>query len=209
MDDMADACVYLLENYSGEEHVNIGTGKEISIKNISDAIKNDIAYVPEDRRLQGLFMDKSIKENTVAASIKNYMKKGRLDEHEMQDATKHWIKEIEIKAPDTEASVSTLSGGNAQKVVIAKWLNTNPKLFILDGPTVGVDIGAKAEIHSILRNLAKKGIGIIVISDDMPELINNCNKIVVMRNGKVAATINSDIDEKSLGEMLVEGAKEA
>ena len=123
-------------------------GKEISIKSIADAIKNEIAYVPEDRRLQGLFMDKSIKENTVAASIRKYMKGGRLDEKDMQSATKRWIDEIDIKAPDMEADVSTLSGGNAQKVVIAKWLNTSPKLFILDGPTVGVDIGAKAEIHT-------------------------------------------------------------
>ena len=125
----------------------------------------------------------------------------------MEDVTRHWIDEIGIVAPSPKPAVRTLSGGNAQKVVIAKWLNTEPKLFILDGPTVGVDVGAKAEIHAILHNLAQKGIGIIVISDDLPELVQNCNKIVVMRDGKVAAAIDNNIDEISLSNLLI-GANE-
>ena len=120
-----------------------------------------------DRLTQGLFMDRSIQDNTIASSIRRYMKGGRLDEQAMEDVTRRWIDEIGIVAPSPKPAVRTLSGGNAQKVVIAKWLNTEPKLFILDGPTVGVDIGAKAEIHAILHDLAQRGIGIIVISDDL------------------------------------------
>ena len=178
-------------------------GKEISIRSVSDAIANEIGYVPEDRLTQGLFMDRSIQDNTIAASIRTYMKNGRLDEQGMEDATNHWIKEIDIKAPSPKPAVRTLSGGNAQKVVIAKWLNTNPKLFILDGPTVGVDIGAKAEIHTILHDLAAKGIGIIVISDDLPELVQNCNRILVMKDGRCKAMLDNTIDEVSLGKMLI------
>ena len=178
-------------------------GRTITIKSVSDAIANEIGYVPEDRLTQGLFMDRSIQDNTIAASIRAYMKGGKLDEKDMEDATNRWIKEIDIKAPSPKPAVRTLSGGNAQKVVIAKWLNTNPKLFILDGPTVGVDIGAKAEIHAILHDLAAKGIGIIVISDDLPELVQNCNRILVMKDGRCTGIIDNSIDEVSLGKMLI------
>ena len=183
-------------------------GKEITIKSVADAIANDIGYVPEDRLTQGLFMDRSIQDNTIASSIRRYMKGGRLDEQAMEDVTRRWIDEIGIVAPSPKPAVRTLSGGNAQKVVIAKWLNTEPKLFILDGPTVGVDIGAKAEIHAILHDLAQRGIGIIVISDDLPELVQNCNKIVVMRDGKVAASIDNSIDERSLSDLLIGAEKQ-
>ena len=182
-------------------------GKEIEIKSVKDAMTNEIGYVPEDRLTQGLFMERSIQDNVIAASIRKYMKGGKLDEKEMEDTTNYWIKEIEIKAPSPKPAVRTLSGGNAQKVVIAKWLNTNPKLFILDGPTVGVDIGAKAEIHEILHGLAKKGVGIIIISDDLPELVQNCNKIVVMRDGKLSGSMDNSIDERTLGNILVGATK--
>ena len=116
----------------------------------------------------------------------------------MEEATNRWIGELSIAAPSPKPPVRTLSGGNAQKVVIAKWLNTEPRLFILNGPTVGVDIGAKAEIHAILRGLAAQGIGIIIISDDLPELFTNCNKIVVMRQGKVGVITDNSVDNIEL-----------
>ena len=126
-------------------------GKEITIKSVNDAMANDIGYVPEDRLTQGLFMDRSIQDNTVASSIRKYMKGGKLDEQAMETVTRRWIDEINIVAPSPKPAVRTLSGGNAQKVVIAKWLNTDPKLFILDGPTVGVDIGAKRKSMPFAR----------------------------------------------------------
>ena len=121
----------------------------------------------------------------------------------MEAATDRWIREIGVVTPSSKPAVRTLSGGNAQKVVISKWLNTDPKLFILNGPTVGVDVGAKSEIHAILRELAQKGIGIIVISDDLPELLQNCNKIVVMRDGRVAAVVDNSIEQKELSDLLM------
>lgn len=178
-------------------------GKEIAIKGVPDAISNGIGYVPEDRLTQGLFMERSILDNTIASSIRRYFLRGKLDIKAMENATTRWIKEFGVVAPSFRPPVRTLSGGNAQKLVIAKWLNTNPKLFVLNGPTVGVDIGAKAEIHAILRDLAQKGIGVIVISDDLPELLQNCNQIIVMRDGRVAAQVSNCISQAGLSELLM------
>lgn len=202
--EIGEALFGLVPADSGSIFLN---GKEISVKNVNDAIANEIGYVPQDRLTQGLFMERSIQDNTIAASLRSYIKRGMLDAQGMEDATNRWIREIGIKTPSPKPPVRTLSGGNAQKVVIAKWLNTKPKLFILDGPTVGVDIGAKSEIHAILHKLAGEGIGIIIISDDLPELVQNCNKILVMKDGKCSGMIDNSIDEVSLGNLLV-GTKE-
>lgn len=173
-------------------------GKEIELHSVADAIKNKIAYVPEDRLTEGLFITKSIKENMMASSIRQYFHGVKLDDDEMTRASQKLIKELGVVAPSEKVPVKTLSGGNAQKVVIAKWLNTHPKLFILNGPTVGVDIGAKSEIHQILREQAQNGVGIIIISDDLRELIQNCNKIIVMKQGQVRLVTDNKIDNISL-----------
>lgn len=177
-------------------------GKEIKINSIDDSIANRIAYVPEDRLTQGLFLERSILDNTIAASIKDYFSKGKLDRSAMEAATDGWIDKLSITTPSSEPPISTLSGGNQQKVVIAKWLNTNPKLIVLNGPTVGVDIGSKSEIHLILRELAKQGMGVIIISDDLPELIQNCNKIIIILEGKVVGTVDNSIDQTTLAHKL-------
>jgi len=178
-------------------------GKQIEINSTEDAVRHKIAYVPEDRLTQGLFLDRSIQDNTIAASISKYFIRGKLDEQAMYRATVEWIKRIGCVAPSPEVSVRTLSGGNAQKIVIAKWLNTDPALLILNGPTVGVDIGAKYDIHQILRRLAGEGIGVIVISDDLPELIQNCNHILVMKNGRVSEIVEpSEVNETELATMM-------
>ena len=180
---------------SGRMYLN---GKEIQIRSVEDAIRSRIAYVPEDRLTQGLFIHKSVEDNMMVSSIRKYFNGIRLDRSAMDESTDQLIKELDVVTSSRDVAVRTLSGGNAQKVVIAKWLNTDPKLFILNGPTVGVDIGAKSEIHSILRKLAEEGIGIIIISDDMPELITNCNKIIVMRDGHVGAVTDNMIDNIQL-----------
>lgn len=178
-------------------------GKEISIKSIDDAMTYKIGYVPEDRLTQGLFMNRSIQDNTVAASIEKYFIKGKLDHAKMYKVTEEWIKKIGCVAPSPEPDIRTLSGGNAQKMVIAKWLNTEPDLLILNGPTVGVDVGSKSDIHNILHELVKQGVGIILISDDLPELIQNCNKIMIMKNGKMSGVFESaDLSETELTYLL-------
>ena len=183
-------------------------GEEIKIKSIDDAVKNKISYVPEDRLTQGLFLDRSIRDNMVSASIGKYFHAGNLDQKQITADTDSWIEKMSVVAANQNIAIRTLSGGNAQKVVIAKWLNTDPKLVILNGPTVGVDIGSKSEIHQILHNLAKQGVGIIVISDDLPEVLTNCNKIMVMRDGKAVAHVDNSVDENTLYDLFSEGEKE-
>lgn len=198
--ELGDALFGIAPAENGKIYLN---GEEIQIHSIQDAMKNKIGYVPEDRLTQGLFLERSIQDNTVAAAIQKYFKGIKLDQKEMYDDTNRWIKEIGCNAPGPEPKIRTLSGGNAQKMVIAKWLNTSPKVLILNGPTVGVDIGSKSDIHRILHGLAKQGVGIIIISDDLSELIQNCNKIMVMKNGKASGYVeSSELNETILAGML-------
>ena len=202
--ELGDALFGLAPATSGKIILN---GKEIEIHNIEDAIKNKIAYVPEDRLTQGLFLDRSIQDNMVAASIGKYFHGGKLDHKKIAEDTTDWIGNLSVKIGKQTDAIRTLSGGNAQKVVIAKWLNTDPELIVLNGPTVGVDIGSKSEIFEILHKLAKEGVGVIVISDDLSELVQNCNKILVMRNGKAVAHIDEEISENELYKLFSEGGE--
>ncbi len=203
--EIADALFGIAPAYSGKIILH---GKQISIKSIGDAINHKFAYVPEDRLTQGLFLERSIADNTIAASITDYFKGGKLQYGAMIQAAETWIKDINIVAPSSEPLIKTLSGGNQQKVVIAKWLNTHPDLLILNGPTVGVDIGAKADIHKILHQLAATGVGIIIISDDLSELVQNCNKIIVMSGGSVAVELNSSETSESMLSAMLNGKVE-
>ena len=203
--EIGDALFGLAPAESGTVVLN---GKELKIKSIEDAVKNKIGYVPEDRLTQGLFLDRTIRDNMVAASIGKYFQKGKLDHKKIADDTAAWIKKVSVKADGGDlVPIRTLSGGNAQKVVIAKWLNTDPELIILNGPTVGVDIGSKSEIFEILHKLANDGVGVIVISDDLSELVQNCNKMVVMRDGKAVAHVDNSISENDLYKLFSEGGE--
>ena len=198
--ELADALFGVNPAESGNIYLN---GEEISIKSISDAIENRIGYVPEDRLTQGLFLDLTITENAVAASIDKYYENASINYEAMEEDTVDWIDKIGVVASSPSAKIRTLSGGNAQKMVIAKWLNAEPKLLVLNGPTVGVDVGAKADIHAILHELANEGVGIVIISDDFNELIKNCNKIIIMKNHKVFKKIEAtDIDETELANLV-------
>ena len=116
-----------------------------------------------------------------------------------------WVKELTIKPPRPGLPSKHYSGGNQQRVVLAKCLATKPDILILNGPTVGVDIGSKSDIHQIVRNLALKGIGVIIISDDIPEVLHNCNKILIMKKGLIVGEYtNSELSESHLSSMLVE-----
>ena len=161
-------------------------------------MKANIAYVPEDRLTQGLFLDCTIQENTVAASIRKYLKKGRLNYGEMYEATQVWIQKIGCNAKSPRPLIRTLSGGNAQKMVIAKWLKTVPRLLIMDEPTAGVDIGAKGEVIEIVREYASNGNGVLFISSEMSELLAVCDRIIVYcdlqrSGGDITAILNQKI----------------
>ncbi len=168
---------------SGEILIN---GKPVKINSIDDALKNKIAYVPEDRLTEGLFLEQSIGRNTVTASIDRYCGgSGLIKRKEYDEKIKFWKDELKIKTNNTDLPVKTLSGGNQQRVVLAKWLATEPEILILNGPTVGVDIGSKADIHNYVNKLAGQGMAVFMVSDDISEIIENCNKVLVMKKGKI------------------------
>jgi len=183
--------------------VTIG-GRTRRIRSIKDAVRAGIGYVPEDRLTQGLFLEKSIADNMVAASLDSYRSKAfLLDGKRIARSMADLFRRLRIKAPNVQAPVRSLSGGNAQRVVIAKWLDRKPNVLMLNGPTVGVDIGSKEEIFAILREQAANGMGIIVISDDIPELVSSCHRVLIVRAGHVVAeVVGDDIDVDGIQERM-------
>jgi simple sugar transport system ATP-binding protein len=180
-------------------------GQEVKIKSTMDAVQNGIAYVPDDRLGQGLFLDQSIFNNIVISVIDRLVNNARLLNHKEKVAeSDRWIKQLNIKTPSGALPVKSLSGGNQQRVVLAKWLASNPKILILNSPTVGVDVGSKADIHELIRTIAKQGIGVLLISDDLPELLQTCNRILLMRSGRIAEEFKrEEITEQQLNAELV------
>lgn len=176
-------------------------GDKVTISSPQDALKHKIGYVPEDRLSEGLFLPQSIFRNLLISNIDNLLNKYRMvDEDKMNERMNYWKGELSIKMHSKEDPIRTLSGGNQQKVVLAKWLETNPKVLILNGPTVGVDVSTKYSLHSYLRDIVKDHqVAILIISDDIPEVINNCNRIYVMKKGRISQELkNVDTSEQEL-----------
>lgn len=172
----------------------------VQITNPRIAIEHKLGFVPEDRLSEGLFLPQSIADNIVISEIDKLTKKaGIVDQKKRSDEIAHWVKELAIATPDPNNACQTLSGGNQQRIVLAKWLACNLDILVLNGPTVGVDIGSKHDIHGILQELANKGLGVIIISDDLPEIIENCSKIIVLKNGTIVAQLEAqETDEKTI-----------
>jgi len=166
-------------------------GKNIEIKNPKDARRQHIALVPEDRQHDGLLMPQGIAFNATLADLKKLSKNGWLKRKGLSQTTKQFAERLRIAHRNLEQPVLELSGGNQQKVVLSKWLMTNPKLLILDEPTRGVDVGAKQEVHQLIKEQAANGIAILMISSDLLEIIALSNRIVVMRKGTTVATLDS------------------
>ncbi|MGB4405412.1 MAG: sugar ABC transporter ATP-binding protein [Sphaerochaeta sp.] len=188
----------------GIRPIDVGTflvnGKEVKISNPQVAMENKIGYVPEDRLSEGLFLTQSIADNIVISEIDSLANKiGVLDHTSRSAEIKRWVKELAIGTPNPDNACQTLSGGNQQRVVLAKWLALNLDILILNGPTVGVDIGSKHDIHEILQKLAKEGLALLIISDDLPEVLENCSRILVMKSGRIVADLDAaQTDEKTI-----------
>lgn len=181
-------------------------GKEVVLNCVKDAIDCGIAYVPEDRLTEGLFLKHTIYRNTIAATIDENLNKRRLiDDKKVTQNTQQWIEELKVVAPSGELPAQALSGGNQQKIVLAKWLSTSPKVLVLNSPTVGIDIGSKADIYTYTRKLAKQGVGIIIISDDIPEIVQNCNRVLVMKKGRIVKELaTARLEDAELSKLLSE-----
>ena len=180
-------------------------GRPVELRGVRNALENGIAYIPEDRLQEGLFLNQPIGSNIVARVIDRMRGRFGLIDGQLKQATiRGWVERLDIRTPSAELPAATLSGGNQQRVVLAKWLASNPRILILNGPTVGVDIGAKTAIHGIIRDLARLGMCLLVISDDIPELMQLCSRILVMKNGRIHGRFSTrETTESELNAVLV------
>ncbi len=168
-------------------------GKEVQIKNPSQAIKAGIGFITEDRKTEGLMLEKSIEENVSLANLGKVSRNNTVLSSASEDSlVKKAIEEFHIKCFGPNHECNNLSGGNQQKVVLAKWIYTDPKILILDEPTRGVDIGAKKEIYSVINELAGKGVAVIMVSSELPEVLGMSDRIMVVREGEVRGIVNQD-----------------
>lgn len=182
-------------------------GNKMNFKSNFDAIKAGISYVPEDRLNEGLILEQPIGTNIVVPIFDRLVNKfGVFKKDVKEDVVNKWVKDIGVKTKDPNNPVKTLSGGNQQKVVVAKWLAISPKVLILDSPTVGVDIAAKHGIYEIMKKLASENLGIILISDEVPEVYNNSDRILIMSKGQIVKEVTpGNTSEKELREMIIGG----
>jgi rhamnose transport system ATP-binding protein len=165
-------------------------GKTVRLSSPRDAIEAGIAYVPEDRRQHGVVLEMSIASNASLASLGAVSRRGLIDRAREQTAAERYVERFRIKTPSVGADVGTLSGGNQQKVALARWLSTDPSILILDEPTQGVDVGSKAEIHSLMQTLAEQGLAIIMISSELPEILGMSDRIAVMHAGRIRGVLD-------------------
>lgn len=181
-------------------------GNEVTIKNPQDAMKNGIAFIPEDRRRQGLVMEHSVKQNILATNLSSLSHLSFLNFSKINQVVQDAITKFEVRPAEPNREVRLLSGGNQQKVVIAKWLATNPKIVLMDEPTVGVDIGTKVDIMKLVRSFADEGKAVILISSELPELLSVCDRILVIRKGEIAEELDrKEVKDEDHLQMIVQG----
>ena len=183
-------------------------GKELKNANPMEAIQNGFAMVPEDRKDQGLVLLLSILNNIEMSSLKTLSHAGFMNASAENECVNKYAEQLHIKMANKRLPASSLSGGNQQKVVIAKCLATEPEILILDEPTRGIDVGSKAEIYQIINDLAKKGVAVIIVSSELPELLNISDRIIVMREGFVTGEIRAnEANEESVMKLATKGVE--
>ena len=160
-------------------------GQAVPLGDPLAAARAGIGDVPEDRLTEGLFLMQSILRNVAIGRLDAHGPRGLLDFGGLLAEARDWLGQLRVKAPSVEAPVRSLSGGNQQRLVLARRLARSPRVLVLDGPSVGVDAGSKSDIHGIVRDLSAQGLGVIVISDDLPELIGTCHRILVMKDERI------------------------
>lgn len=199
--------VFGLDSYDSGEIVI--ESKHIKKHNVSEAIENNIVMTPEDRKSEGLVLCRSIKENISLASLKDYLHLGMINSKKENKKVNEMVQKLSIKLSSLAAECTSLSGGNQQKVVLAKWLLVNPTLLILDEPTRGIDVGAKYEMYKIMCALARQGCAIIMISSELPEIIGMCDRVVVMSGGEITGELMRDeLTQEKIMTLAVKGMEE-
>ena len=196
------------QKISGSVLIN---GKEVHLKNVKAAIDNKLAYVSEDRKTYGLVLIDSIKFNMTLSALKKFFSRnGVVDQNKEDIKAQEYREKINVKTTSVEQAVGSLSGGNQQKVVLAKWMLTEPDVLILDEPTRGIDVGAKYEIYCVINEMAKAGKAVIIISSEMPEIIGTCDRTYVINEGEIAGELVGDeiTQEAIMGCIMAHNRKE-
>jgi inositol transport system ATP-binding protein len=190
-------CIFGIEKYEeGEIYIN---NNKVDIKTPQDSIKQGMALLTEDRKLTGILSVLSVKDNMVLASIDKYRKGIFLNKKEINFICEKEKDKLEIKTPSIEQIIKLLSGGNQQKVLISRWLLTSPEILILDEPTRGIDVGAKAEIHRLMSKLAQEGKAIMMISSELPEVLGMSDRVIVMHEGRISGEfLRGDVDQAKI-----------
>jgi putative multiple sugar transport system ATP-binding protein len=164
-------------------------GKEVHTRTVPEAIRHGLAYVTEDRKQLGLNLGERISRNISLSALSKVARRGWVDEHEETRVAEHYRRTMNIKSPSVAAPVGSLSGGNQQKVVLSKWIFSDPEVLILDEPTRGIDVGAKAEIYQVIADLAASGKAVLLISSELPELLGLCDRIYAMSEGRITGEL--------------------
>ncbi|MCP4165811.1 MAG: sugar ABC transporter ATP-binding protein [Chloroflexi bacterium] len=167
-------------------------GQKVRLKSAGDAITLGMGFVPEDRKRQGLFLNMAVRENITISAMKQVTSGWFLRSGRMNDLADEFVKKLDIRTPGLRQKVRNLSGGNQQKVVFARWLTLRPRVLILDEPTRGIDVGAKSEIHALMSQLAQEGVGVLMISSELPEVLGVSDRILVMHEGQITAEFSRD-----------------
>lgn len=180
----------------GADSIDSGTlklnGKETVIKDISDAIQQGISYLTEDRKKEGLALNLSVERNIMLGNYPEYSDRfGNIDSRRCQQTSEEQVKALRIKTPNLEQAALNLSGGNQQKIIIARWVCKDTDILIFDEPTRGIDVGAKLEIYELMNRLVAKGKSIIMISSELPEVLGMCDRILVMRSGRITGELSA------------------
>jgi ABC-type sugar transport system ATPase subunit len=185
-------------------------GKDLAKNSPGESIKKGIGFVPEDRKLQGLILGMTVRENATLANLESISKGGLIRRDKEQDVADYYVEKLSIRTPGIEQRALNLSGGNQQKVVIAKWLATHPKVLILDEVTRGIDVGAKQEIYGLINVLAQEGVGIILISSELPEVLGMSDRIIVMHEGTIKGELGrKEATQKAIMSMILRDEKKA
>lgn len=205
----------LLQTIFGAQKMKTGVikvdGKEIKITGTSDAIKAGMGLVPEGRKIQGLFLKETVEDNLTAVYRRKLVTKaGFLNTKGLQDISNTYVDLLKIKTPSLKQGIINLSGGNQQKTIVARWLMNKPKILFMDEPTHGIDIGTKNEIYKIIDDLSRQGVSIVLLSSELPEVLANCDRIMVMHHGELRAILKNDsADQVTIMSYTLENAGEA
>ncbi|MBQ1310916.1 MAG: sugar ABC transporter ATP-binding protein, partial [Blautia sp.] len=183
-------------------------GKKVEFRIPRDAIGNGLAFCSEDRKVEGILPNLSVAENISIANMKSVSRFGVISRKKQRAIAKEYIDKIQIKTTGVNQKISNLSGGNQQKVILSRWLSMHPDFIILDEPTRGIDVGAKKEIEELIREISSQGISILLISSEFEELIRNCDRVEVIRDGRNVGTLKGDeITENHIMNLIANGVE--